>query len=135
MDIFVVIVEFCLGGKTTEIICLFPRSTFRAKYITETALLKVVSDNCLATDQNHAVILVLLDLSDAFDTVDYDILVGRLTSRLGIRGVVLHWLNSYLRSRTQTFIIVDAMSVQRIHAQLRRRHNFLLLLTIKIDLA
>ena len=57
------------------------QSAYRAKHNTETALLKVVSDICLATDQNHGVILVPLDLSAAFDNVDYDILVGQLGSR------------------------------------------------------
>ena len=56
-------------------------------------------------------ILVLFDLSGAFDIVDYDIVVGRFAIRLGIRGAVLQWLNSYLRSRTQTVSIMDAMSV------------------------
>ena len=87
------------------------QSAYRKKHSTETALLKVVSDIRSCIDQDQGVILMLLDLSAAFDTVDYDILVGRLASKLGITGVVLQWLNSYLRSRTQAVTIMDAMSV------------------------
>ena len=54
---------------------------------------------------------MLLDLSAAFDTVEYNILVGRLARRLGMRGVVLIWLNSYLRNRTQAVTVMEAMSV------------------------
>ena len=71
----------------------------------------MVSDVCFVTDQNQAVIVTLLDLSTAFDAVNYDILVGRLASRLGIRRLVLHWLNSYHRSHTQTVTIMLALSV------------------------
>jgi len=74
--------------------------------------LKVVSDIRSFIDQDQGVILILLDLSAAFDTVYYDILVGGIvTSILGIKAVVLQWLNYYLRSRTQTVTIMDAMSV------------------------
>ena len=45
--------------------------------------------------------LLLLDLSCAFDTADHDILLARLSSRLGIRGNALEWYESYLRDRTQ----------------------------------
>ena len=66
------------------------------KHSTETVLLRVVSHLPLATDQNQGAILVLLDLSAAFDTVHCDIVVGRLASRLGIRGVqCLYLLESY----------------------------------------
>jgi len=87
------------------------QSAYRKKHSTETALLKVVSDIRSCIDQDKGVVLMLLDLSAAFDTVDYDILIGRLTNRLGIKGVVLQWLNSYLRSRTQAVTVMDAMSV------------------------
>ena len=87
------------------------QSAYRAMHSTETALLKVISDIRRSLDSNKGVIMLLLDLSAAFDTVDYDILFQRLTRRLGIQGTVLKWLKSYLCSRTQCVTILDAMSV------------------------
>ena len=43
--------------------------------------------------------------------MDYDIIVGHLVNRLGIRDVILQWLSSCVRSRTETVTITDAMSV------------------------
>ena len=45
-------------------------------------------------------ISVLLDFKEAFDTVDHDILLGKL-HKLGIRGVEHDWFRSYLYSREQ----------------------------------
>ena len=49
----------------------------------------------------HVTLLVLLDLSAAFNTVDPDILIHRLQSLLGLRGSALQWFRSYLRGRSQ----------------------------------
>ena len=42
------------------------------------ALVKVQNDILRAVDENKSVILLLLDLSAAFDTVDHSILLSRL---------------------------------------------------------
>ena len=52
---------------------------------TEAAPLKVVSDSRSCIGQDQDVILTLLDLHAAFDTVDYDV----LEERIGIKGVAL----------------------------------------------
>jgi len=45
--------------------------------VTETAVLKVLSDILLAINAGNLSALVLLDLSAAFDTVDHDILIRK----------------------------------------------------------
>ena len=52
--------------------------------LTESALLKVKNDILLNMDAQKVTLLVLLDLSAAFDTVRHDILLDRLRSRLGV---------------------------------------------------
>ena len=51
-------------------------------------------------------ILVLPDLSAAFDTVNHTFLLARLEYILGIKGTVLNWFISYLRERTH-FVDID----------------------------
>ena len=82
------------------------QSAYKPCHSTETALLRVQNDILQALDNGDSVILVLLDLSAAFDTVDHLMLLTRLSKRFGIRGRVLDWLTSYLTSRKQ-FIRVE----------------------------
>ena len=46
------------------------------------------------------VVLILLDLSAAFDTIDHDIIFHRLENRFGVSGLALQWFKSYLSNRT-----------------------------------
>jgi len=64
-------------------------------------MLKVLSDILQAVDQGDVIALVLLDLSAAFDTVDHDILLQRLSVTYGISDVAHAWLRSYLSCRSQ----------------------------------
>ena len=76
------------------------QSAYRSGHSTETALLKIKNDIELALDCSEGVLMVLLDLSAAFDTIDHAILLDRLKSRIGISGAALQWLKSYLSNRT-----------------------------------
>ena len=76
------------------------QSAYKPGHSTETALVKVQNDILTSIDHYGAVILVMLDLSAAFDTIDYDILFSRMENTLGITGQTLAWLKSNLSGRT-----------------------------------
>lgn len=71
----------------------------------ETALLKVTNDILCCLNSGDGVILVLLDLSAAFDTIDHSILLNRLERVCGIQGVAVSWFSSYLKGRTFSVIM------------------------------
>ena len=85
------------------------QSAYRRHHSTETALLKVKNDLLLNMNRQHVTLLVLLDLSSAFDTVDHAILLNRLESLFGISETVLSWFKSYLSDRKQ-YVSVDGVS-------------------------
>ncbi len=89
------------------------QSAYRKFHSTETALTKVQNDILHSLDRKYAILLVLLDLSAAFDTIDHEILLNILSSRLGITGNALAWFKSYLSQRYQTVSINGVKSVSQ----------------------
>ena len=87
------------------------QSAYKQFYSTETALVKVFNDIVLEVDRNRTVILLLLDLSAAFDTVDHTILIERLANRFGLCDLALAWFKSYLSDRTYFVSIHGVRSV------------------------
>uniref|UniRef100_A0A3Q3G6B9 Reverse transcriptase domain-containing protein n=1 Tax=Labrus bergylta TaxID=56723 RepID=A0A3Q3G6B9_9LABR len=85
------------------------QSGFRVHHSTETALVKVTNDLLLASDRGLLSVLVLLELSSAFDTIDHWILLYRLEHLLGITGTALSWFESYLSDQSQ-FVHVNGES-------------------------
>ena len=69
---------------------LYPNAqpAYRVHHSTETALLKVKNDILLNMNKQHVTLPVLLDLSAAFDTVEYNILLEALNT-LGHGGKVV----------------------------------------------
>ena len=84
------------------------QSAYRPHHSTETALLRVQNDILSRMDNKEVTLLVLLDLSAAFDTVDHTILLDRLKN-IGITGLVYDWFSSYLTGRTQA-VFLDGVS-------------------------
>ena len=86
------------------------QSACRKMQSTETALLKILDDLYRIIDSKNAAVLIGLDLSAAFDTIDYSILIERLKSVYGISGTAASWLKSYLNSRTQYVKVGNELS-------------------------
>jgi hypothetical protein len=75
------------------------QSAYRCLHSTETVLNKIMNDAYEAFDSGRATVLVALDLSAAFDTIDHNTLVERLHHTFGVSGAALDWLRSYLENR------------------------------------
>ena len=85
-------------------------SAYKKKNSTETLLIKIHSDILNNMDQQKVTLLVLLDLSSAFDTVSLEILTDIFSNKFNINGNVLNWFQTYLRDRSQRVKINEAIS-------------------------
>ena len=65
------------------------QSAYKIAHSTETALLKIQSDIVMSLDNGKAVVLVVLDMSAAFDTANHKILLSGLSESFGIKGMAL----------------------------------------------
>ena len=73
---------------------------FRRKRSTEHAILELTDKISKAMDEVKYTMGVFLDLSKAFDTVNFEILFKKL-QHYGIRGICLQWFKDYLHGTTQ----------------------------------
>ena len=86
------------------------QSAYKHLQSAETASLKVQKYILCACeiDDNKCVVLLLLDMSSAFDIVDHRLILDRLCSSFGLRGQVLKWFESYLHIR-KPFVMIDGL--------------------------
>ena len=84
--------------------------TYQSEHSTETALLKIISDIIDAADEKKVTLLSLLDMSAAFDTVDFQILLRILETKYGIGGKAMCWFSSFLSDRKQIVAFAGACS-------------------------
>ena len=73
------------------------QSGFRGKFSTDTCLIHLLDHIRDKNSEGLFTGMVLLDLQKAFDTVDHNILCGKLTNM----GIQAHWFQSYLSGRSQ----------------------------------
>ena len=88
------------------------QSAYRPNHSTETALIRIFDDLLTNLDNKKVILLALLDLSAAFDTVDHTILLERLCHTFGISGQALKWFTSYLSDRSQVVRLFSVNGVK-----------------------
>ena len=106
------ILEKVVMNRLSEYLCnnsLYTKcqSAYRSHHSCETALLRVHNDIVTALDSRKHVILSMLDMSAAFDTLEHETLLKRLENRFGFSSTVLNWFESYLSDRSQCVVIGD----------------------------
>ena len=68
------------------------QSAYKKYHSTETALVKVQSDIAEALNSGSMVVLLMTDLSAAFDTLEHSTLLDRFQHTYGITGSALAWV-------------------------------------------
>ena len=84
-----------LGLSTNDLLPKY-QSGFRRGHFTETLLLRLLSDCYGAIDWGRVTLFALFNVSAAFDTVDHQILINRLSVSFGLSGLPLDWITSFL---------------------------------------
>ena len=74
---------------------------YKSAHNTESLIIKITNDMLIASDAKSATVLLLLDLSSAFDTIDKQKLMSILATEINIGGTALKWFEAYLYGRTQ----------------------------------
>lgn len=85
------------------------QSGFRKGHSTTTALVKITDDIRLGMENRQLTVLTLLDFSNAFNTVNFDILLALLSS-LNLSPAVTDWFSSYLHGRRQRVRLEETFS-------------------------
>ena len=83
------------------------QNAFRKNHSTETTLLSLFDELYKSLDSNLPIQMILLDLSAAFDTIDFDILIER---SIGIGKVPIKWFSNFIRGRSFSIKINETLS-------------------------
>lgn len=89
------------------------QSAFRNGYSCTTAILKLTEDIHISISKGKCVILVLLDFSNAFPSVDHKTLLQVLES-IGIQGKSLQWFKNYITGWNQKVKFNNKISNEKI---------------------
>ena len=74
---------------------------YKTHHNTETMMVGLVDEALMGFDNDQCTIIIFLDLSAAFDTIDIDKMISILEDEIGITDIALQWFRSFLSGRTQ----------------------------------
>ena len=94
-------------------LCVPNQAAYKPNHSVETAVVCVQNDILRGMDNQNIVIMLLLDLSGDFDTVDHNVMLQRLTHDVGVGQTALKWFKSYLSDRVQAVHINGSTSPAR----------------------
>ena len=75
------------------------QSAYRENRSCETVLLKLTNNSLWSMERKNITVLIVLNLSAAFNTVHHSVLLTTLQANFGIHGIALEWFKNYLAPR------------------------------------
>jgi hypothetical protein len=81
------------------------QSGFKNNHSTTTTLIKVVNDITESVDKGNLSILVLIDFSKAFNSINFSLLLNKLKERFNFSSSAITLINSYLSDRFQKVVV------------------------------
>ena len=75
------------------------QSAYTENYFCETALIKLENYVLWSMEKQQCVLVFVIDLSAAFDTVDHSVMLSVLENKCGSTRSPLHWMDSNLRPK------------------------------------
>ena len=99
------IIEKCVFLQINTYLCEnslygYSQSAYKSSYSCETALVKMHNDSLSILDAKSNAVVLLFDLSAAFDTVNHDLLLSKLSTEFGFSDVALEWFSTYLNNKS-----------------------------------
>ena len=83
---------------------------YKTHHNTENMMLGIVDEVLRGFDENQATVIIFLDLSAAFDTIDVDKFLEIMQEEIGVDDIALQWFKSFLDQRTQRVKIENEYS-------------------------
>ena len=77
------------------------QSAYRKFHSTKSCLLKTVKHFFSELDKGNSVLVIAIDLTAAFDTIDFEVLDQIIEKRFVITGTCKAWIMSYIINRKQ----------------------------------
>ena len=99
------------------------QSAYKLVHSTESSLVKINYDILSSLDASKCTVLVALDLSAAFDTINHNVLLNRLQYMYGIIGTAFKWFQSYIEQRNNQVCAGQSLS-QKTASNVRRTTGF-----------
>ena len=99
-----------LKNTSKSIVYLTLNNPLTENSTTETCLLKTVNDFCSELDKGNSLLVIALDLTAAFDTIDFEILDQIIEKRFFITGTCKEWIMSYITNRKQQTQVTKVLS-------------------------
>ena len=89
------------------------QSAYREHRSCKTVLIKLTNALLWSMERKNVTVLIALDLSVAFNTVDHSVLLATLQSNFGIHGTALDWFKKYFAPRNMKIIICNTYSNEK----------------------